>query len=196
MTCEQFIEMYDHPGSIILLEGKRIVADSDKDKLVSIGKLLAENSKHIIFRSGNASGSDLYFSEGVAKVDSQRLEVITPYEKHRVAHNIAGKTISLDKLDLSKEQKILDATRLNPKHGKFVDSYLAGVKNRFTVKVAYILRDTIKALGTTNIAPITAALFYDDLQKPLQGGTGHTMNVCKTYSIPLFNQTVWFDWVK
>lgn len=196
MTCKQFIEIYDHPGSVVLLEGKRIVAESDKYKLVALGKLLAENTHHIVFRSGNASGSDLYFSQGVAQVDNKRLEVITPYSKHRVAYNLAGKTISLDKLDLSKEQNILEATRLNPKHGKFVDAYVEGVKNKLTVKVAYILRDTVKALGTITIAPTTAALFYDDLQKPRQGGTGHTMNICDKFSIPLFDQTIWFDWVE
>jgi hypothetical protein len=79
---KDFIEKFDQPGSIDLLEGKRIVKPDDEDKLILVGKMLAENSKHITFRSGNAKGADELFSKGVCSVDASRLEVITPFTDH------------------------------------------------------------------------------------------------------------------
>ncbi len=75
-------------------------------------------------------------------------------------------------------------------------SDIGGTKNRLTVKAAYLLRDTVKALGTQEIQPATAGIFYDDLTKPESGGTGQTMKVCKRNGIPVFNQNTWFDWLK
>ncbi|MCC5917951.1 MAG: hypothetical protein JJU02_11565, partial [Cryomorphaceae bacterium] len=83
MTLAECIERIDHPGSIVLLEGKRKVAAGDQVRLVELGKLLAAQTQHVVFRSGNAAGSDQFFSEGVAAVDKTRLEVITPYAGHR-----------------------------------------------------------------------------------------------------------------
>jgi len=40
MTLKKFIYKYDKSGSIIFLEGKRIVKDLDKGKLTSLRKLL------------------------------------------------------------------------------------------------------------------------------------------------------------
>jgi hypothetical protein len=58
------------------------------------------------------------------------------------------------------------------------------------------LRDTIKAIGTVEIKPATFSIFYDDLEKPRTGGTGHTMNVCTQNNIPVIDQTVWFKWLE
>ncbi|MBK8701150.1 MAG: hypothetical protein IPN29_17075 [Saprospiraceae bacterium] len=69
MTLSTFLSQYDTPGSIGLLEGKRNVLEADKEKLVSLGKLITLKSRHITFRSGNAGGADEYFSAGVAEVD-------------------------------------------------------------------------------------------------------------------------------
>lgn len=58
MTLQDFIEKYDFQGSIVLLEGKRDVRPDDEEKLRNIGKILASRTNHIVFRSGNADGSD------------------------------------------------------------------------------------------------------------------------------------------
>lgn len=58
MTLKEFIEQFDKEDSIVLLEGKRIVLDSDIDLLIQLGKTLATKTEHITFRSGNADGSD------------------------------------------------------------------------------------------------------------------------------------------
>ena len=65
----------------------------------------------------------------------------------------------------------------------------------FELKAAYIIRDTIKAIGTNEIKPATIAIFYDDLKNPGKGGTGHTMSVCKLNNIPTIDQKLWFNWL-
>lgn len=72
--------------------------------------------------------------------------------------------------------------------------FVNGKNNRYTIKAAYIIRDTIKVIGTRHIPPATFGIFYDDLTKPMTGGTGHTMKVCEQNKIPYINQTIWFDW--
>lgn len=56
MTLPTFI--YGCPDSIILLEGKWNASD-DEGKLVGLDQLLAVQTKHILFRSGNIFYDDL-----------------------------------------------------------------------------------------------------------------------------------------
>ena len=100
MTLEDFITQYDRAEAIVLLEGKRQVLPEDQDRLVALGKMLAERTVHMTFRSGNATGADQYFSLGVTQVDPSRLQVITPYTGHRQSKNLAQNTLALDQIDL------------------------------------------------------------------------------------------------
>ncbi|WP_273267102.1 hypothetical protein, partial [Flexistipes sinusarabici] len=175
MTLDDFIQKYDFNGSVVLLEGKRDVADADKSKLINLGKLLAEKTEHMIFRSGNAEGADYYFSKGVAEVDADRLEVIIPYSNHRKNANIANKTYDLDNIDLEGEKDVIEQSMKNKKLKNLISKYVSGVRNRNTIKAAYIIRDTVKVIGTSTISKASFAIFYDDLDKPKIGGTGHTI---------------------
>lgn len=195
MTLEEFIKRFDHEGSIVLLEGKRNVLEADKKKLTALGELLATHTSKLTFRSGNAGGSDQLFSDGVIAVDSKRLQVITPYTGHRKKTNQAYETISLEDIDLKAESALIDQSKKNKNIKKLIDPYVSGSKNRNTIKAAYIIRDTMKAIGTKEIKPTTLGIFYDDLEKPRTGGTGHTMNVCEQNGIPVINQGVWFGWL-
>jgi hypothetical protein len=195
MNIEDFITKYDQPNSIVLLEGKRHVLEQDQPKLEALGKLLTEKTKHILFRSGNAQGSDSYFANGVASVNKKRLEVITPYSGHRKKTNLANHTVSLDDVDLLHEPEVVMQSKNNKKTEKLIDKYVAGDRGKLAIKAAYIIRDTIKVLGTKNVAPITFGIFYDDLQNPKTGGTGHTMNVCDQNGIKQINQSVWMQWL-
>lgn len=76
-----------------------------------------------------------------------------------------------------------------------MDRYLAGERNQYTIKAAYIIRDMLKVLGTGNLGPATFGIFYDDQENPRSGGTGHTMNVCDMNNIPFIDQKTWFDWL-
>ncbi len=64
------------------------------------------------------------------------------------------------------------------------------------MNAAYILGDTIKAIGSKEIAPATFGIFYDDLDDPKTGGTGHTMKICEQNGIEVIDQRIWFKWLK
>ena len=195
MTLQDFILAYDVPGSIVLLEGKRNVLPDEIAKLTALGKLLAQNSRHMLFRSGNASGADFYFSEGVVAVAPGRLQVLTPYAGHRKAKNLAYDVYNLDEANLAGEPDLVYQTKTTKTTEKLVEKYVAGGRDRISIKAAYLLRDTAKVIGVASLSPATAALFYDDLSKPRTGGTGHTMNVCSNNNIPVLDQSVWFSWL-
>jgi hypothetical protein len=195
MTLKEFIKHFDNANSIVLLEGKRNVLDADKEKLTALGRLLASKTKRMLFRSGNAEGSDQLFSDGVTAVDYKRLQVIIPYSGHRQKTNHAYDTISLDDINIAAEPEVVYQSKSYKKTEKLIDQFVSGDKNRYTIKAAYIIRDTIKVIGTDEIKPATFGIFYDDLDNPISGGTGHTMNVCKKNNIPLIDQKIWFKWL-
>jgi hypothetical protein len=195
LTLQQFVNKYDFEGSIVLLEGKRNIDESDINKLILLGEVLATKTKHIKFRSGNAEGSDFYFSSGVIKINPERLEVITPYSGHRKKENNAYKTFALDEINLLQEPEVVYQSKTNKKTVKFIDEFVAGKKNHLTMKAAYIIRDTIKVTGTSSIKPANFALFYDDLKNPKSGGTGHTMSICELNNVGFADQRIWMKWL-
>lgn len=195
MTLQEFIEKFDKENTIVLLEGKRKVSEQDQQKLIKLGHILALQTKHIIFRSGNAEGADQLFSEGVVSVDKKRLQVITPYSTHRKNKNVADETISLNELNLATEPEVVYQSKRNKKTSHLVDQFAAGKINRITIKAAYIIRDTVKVIGTQSIQRADFAVFYDDLSKPMTGGTGHTMDICQQNNVPFVDQHTWFNWL-
>ena len=195
MTLIEFIERFDRDDAIVLLEGKRTVLEADREKLIKLGRLLAHRTERIIFRSGNAEGADQFFSDGVAEVNSNRLQVIIPYSGHRQRSNKAHETFSLDNINIAAEPEVLYQSKSNKKTEKLIDQFASGKRNRYTIKAAYIIRDTIKAIGTAEIKPATFGIFYDDLEHPKIGGTGHTMNICEQNNIPIIDQRIWFNWL-
>lgn len=196
MTLQEFIVLHDNENSIVLLEGKRKVLPDDSERLTQLGKILARRTTSMKFRSGNADGADLFFSLGVSSIDKSRLQVITPYSGHRKKTNVAYDTISLDEIDTLSEPDVVSQSKGNKKMEKLVDKYVAGERDRNSIKAAYIIRDTIKAIGTTEIKPATFGIFYDDLLNPKTGGTGHTMIICEQNNIPIVDQNTWFKWLE
>lgn len=196
MTFLEFITQFDKDHSIVLLEGKRDVPEADKEKLFALGKMLASSTVKMTFRSGNAAGSDQLFSDGVTAVDHKRLQVITPYTGHRRRTNQAYETVALTDIDLAAESEVVYQSRSYKKTEKLIDQFVAGDITRYSIKAAYILRDTIKAIGTADVKPATFGIFYDDLGNPGTGGTGYTMNICLQNHIPVIDQRIWFKWLK
>jgi hypothetical protein len=197
LTFDLFVEEYDLPGTVILLEGKRKVRPEDKLLLEALGKKLCLIMKQARFRSGNAPGSDALFARGVSKVDPDRMEVILPYSGHRKQNNQGYRTYSLDDISLAAEPEVTYHTKSNSGTARLVDEYAGGVSNSVTIRAAYLLRDTIKVIGTRSGIPKAAfAIFYDDLANPMKGGTGHTMKVCINNDIPFVNQETWMKWLK
>jgi hypothetical protein len=194
MLLEEFLARFDREGSVVLLEGKRAVAEQDREKLIALGRLLAEKTIYTQFRSGNAPGADELFSEGVIMVDPKRLEVITPYKSHRKKNNKAYTTYSLDEIDVVSEPEVIYHSKTQKKNSKLVDAYVAGDKNALSAKAAYLIRDTMKVLGTSEIPRASFGIFYNDLGKPLEGGTGHTIAVCRENGVETIDQETWFNW--
>ena len=196
MTLKEFIKQFDKPNYIVLLEGKRNVLEVDKEKLTALGRLLASTTNCMLFRSGNANGADQLFSDGVTEIDNKRLQVVIPYTGHRKETNQAYDTISLDDINIAAEPEVLYQSKSNKKTENIIDKFASGEKNRNTIAAAYIIRDTIKVIGTGDIKPATFGIFYDDLENPKTGGTGHTMNVCEHNNVPLVDQKTWFKWLE
>jgi hypothetical protein len=196
MTLPAFIAKYNSKNTIILLEGKRNVLELDKEKLIQLGNLLATHLPLATFRSGNAAGADFYFTQGVLQLAPERLQVITPYDNHREKQNNAYETISLDQIDLVKESEVVYQSKNNKKTKSLIDKYVGGAKDRFAIKAAYIIRDTVKVTGTNSgIPPTTFAFFYDDLENTKTGGTGHTMSICDLNNVPYLTQNEWLNWL-
>jgi hypothetical protein len=196
ITFSDFLLSNDHPGAIILLEGKRKVLPEDELFLFALGEKLCREMKHARFRSGNAPGSDELFAQGVSKIDASRMEVILPYSGHRSWSNQGYAVHALDEINLAAEPEVTYQTKINKKNSKFIDDFVGGENNRITIKAAYLLRDTVKVTGTkSGIPKATFAIFYDDLENPLQGGTGHTIKVCMNNGVPFINQSVWKLWI-
>lgn len=195
MTLQDFIASFDKPGKVVLLEGKRTVPQTDEVKLIRLGKLLAECTQHMLFRSGNAQGADYFFSMGVSSVDVSRLQIIKPYTGHRNRKQPGGSVIHLDELNLAEEPEIIFQSKQHKPTEALIDSFVQGMRNRYTIKAAYIIRDTLKVIGAKKLQPASAGLFYDDLKNPMRGGTGHTMRTCLQNHIPVFNQETWMKWL-
>jgi len=195
MTAQDFIGKYDKEDTVVLLEGKRNVLDVDKPKLIEFGKMLAQKTTKMKFRSGNANGADNLFAEGVKMIDDKRLQLIVPHANHRKSARQSCEVISLETIDLRCEPEVISQSKRNKKTAPLIDKYVWDDINRITIKAAYIIRDTIKVIGTKSIMPATFAIFYDDLQNPKTGGTGHTMNICEINNIPYINQNTWLKWL-
>jgi hypothetical protein len=196
LSLTDFVHHYDKTGAVILLEGKRNVRNQDKPLLENLGTLLCSKMQNARFRSGNASGSDELFARGVAKVDAGRMEVILPYTGHRRKKASEYSSQSLDNINLAAEPEVTYHTRSNRHNEKLINDFVDGINNHVTIKAAYLLRDTVKVIGTRSGIPKAAfAIFYDDPDKPESGGTGHTMMVCKNAGVPFVDQEVWKLWL-
>jgi len=195
MEFQEFKVKHDHPGTILLFGGKRDVLEEDMQLIRNLGHYLVSNTEHIVFRTGNASGSDALFAEAIAAIDSSRLQSVTPYDGHRKKTNYAKDRFSLDEIDVASEPEVIYHSKANTKTKHLVDDYVSGKRDQYAMKAAYIIRDTLMVIGGKDISPSACGLFYDDLKTPMTGGTGHTMNVCRLNNIPFFDQRTWRNWL-
>lgn len=196
MTLELFVEKYDLPGKIVLLLGKRNVLPEDVEKVTELGTKLTQATKHIIFRSGNASGSDELFVSGVSKIANERIQLITPYSGHRKKTASKFYSIPLDTVHVANEPDLLYHSKQDNKNKNLIERYEQGYRDTNAMKGAYLLRDTLMVVGAkgVNVKRADFAIFYDDLSSPKKGGTGHTMKVCDSLGIPYITQKIWMDW--
>lgn len=200
MTYEEFSGLLaTRPDPIILLEGTRDLPEGRAAVLTRMAIHLAKAFPHARFRTGNATGSDSAFAEGVAQVDAARLEFVLPYDGHRSRYRPAESAASsLDGLSSDRVRDLTSATLdASPKYGSMVREYPEGIRDpRRRSAAQLILRDTLKVTGNgTDTADIpVAGLFHVNEEDPDKGGTGHTMRVCRAQGVPVIPQSAWMGW--
>ena len=57
----------------------------------------------------------------------------------------------------------------------------------------YLLRDSLKVIGSKGLKllPATLGIFSVNTEKPLSGGTGHTIRMCEKNGVKVLDQTHW-----
>lgn len=196
MTFEEFISLMErHPDGVVLLEGRRTIPDHDARLAVQLAGMLARRFPKARFRSGNADGSDQAFSDGVARVDASRLQVVAPYASHRKSARYpdalyeSPETLS----GVHADEIAYKTAAASPQNERLIAQ--RGRKGAPGAKAAYLIRDTMKVAGHSKEFPKpVCALFYVDLNDPMEGGTGHTIRVCQREGVPVVYQDSWRDW--
>lgn len=195
-TLDDFIQNVDAANSICLLIGKRKVDEQHADSLVRLGALLASSTKLLQFRSGNAGGADELFTKGVIAVAPERMHLILSYTVHRKSARGQLKATALDEINLVEEPELVYKTKqVNTKNNSLIEKYTNGSRDRFAIKAAYLLRDSLMLLGSKKMPKATIVIYYDDLSNPLAGGTGHTVRLAINNGIVCLNQTRWMNWL-
>ncbi len=183
---------------VVLLEGTRNVPEENQNKLTLFAAEIAKQYPDMIFRSGNASGSDELFAKGIEYVDATRMEQMLPYpnaNKKRLHKD--SPVLSLSDLTREEIQELADLSiEATPSYKNLIDMYMKEFKkNRLTIKAIYLLRDALKVTGLKRLdyEPADIGIFYKSTNKPLGGGTGHTIRMCELRNIPVLGQD---DWMK
>jgi hypothetical protein len=193
MTLDEFIELYDRPGVVLLFFGKRELPLDEAVRVHNLGKLLISKTQHILFRSGNAQGADEKFINGVADVD--RVQLIIPWNGHRATARVGYHFYSLDDLTILNEDRAAYTAFTNQPNIRLVTRYIQGYRDRTRSTSAPIIRDAVMVVGHGDIPPATVALYWDDLSEPETGGTGVTLGFLRFNEIAAFNQEEWGSWV-
>ena len=196
MTFYEFNSIIaEQPDGVILLEGRRSIPPDEFQRAIHLARFLAIEFPHLRFRSGNAEGSDQAFSEGVAQVDASRLQIIAPYSSHRKNLRFAGAIYdSPSSMSHDHEGEIAHKTvSATPNNKGLIEN--RGNKGRLAAKAAYLIRDTMKVVGHSDLFPKPiCGLFYVDLKAPMTGGTGHTIRVCQQEGMTVILQNSWKKW--
>jgi len=184
------------PAPVVLLEGTRLVPEKDRKHLGELGAFLARTFSAAIFRSGNADGADTLFARGVESVDPKRMQLVVPTEGHRKTNrHPLNEIIPLNEVSGLHEESLAYHTKVaTPANQRIIDK--RNEVPQLKAKARYLLRDTLKVIGDekSGLSPATAALFYTQAD-PMQGGTGHTIRVCRQNGVPVFLQADWWRWI-
>jgi len=175
----------------------RALPERDRPRLTALGERLARRLPRAVFRTGNAPGSDEAFAAGVARVDERRLQYVLPHTDHRggTAHPRARR-LALDELPDDAVRALETATAAaSPEHARLLER--ARRYPELAIRAGYLLRDTLKVAGAPErgFPPATGGVFYAHARDPLQGGTGHTLRVCRAAGLPAYIQRDWLPWL-
>ena len=186
---------------VILLEGTRHLPDTDHAILQRIATRLFEQFPHAIFRSGYAESTDTIFANAIARLDTARLQLVLPHAGMGRARRPAGAAcFSLDTVPPDELESLAAITgQAGRDAGRLADYYLRGPEARKTAvgnKAAYLLRNTLKVVGSTKLglSPAALGIFRVNPTDPSGGGTGHTIKVCEIQRLPHMNQACDQGW--
>ena len=186
---------------VLLLEGRRKVADGDEQMMGDIARQLVDALPGVTFRSGNAEGTDTIFAKAVTAICPERFEYVVPKEsmgkkrRHDKAYCIPANELKT----AAEEHVVLYTNEASPGNERLVQAYTGEIQNAcLAAKGAYLVRDTLKVTGAQDLGlrPATAAIFYADPDDPFSGGTGHTIRVCLRQGVPFVLQDVWGKWAE
>lgn len=199
-----------HP--VILLEGTRRLPEFDIPLLHQLGQLLAKLFPNVLFRSGNAEGSDTVFAEAVAAIDPARIEHVLPFSGMGMSRRHPDSpSYALEQLPKVAGGRLAEYTvQASPGTRRLVDAHCGILKSpHLAAKASYLIRDTLKVVGAdeAGLAPATAGIFYVSDDDPLSalsdpfdrhrtGGTWHTIRVCVQHGVPVVLQHIWKGWIK
>jgi len=197
MTFADFTALISNTADpVILLEGRRSIPEASADSAQRLASKLASRFGHLLFRSGNATGSDEAFAAGVIAIAPERLQIIAPDAGHRKKHRHPlvsyhfPESLDPDTLETIKGM----TTAATPANRGLMKCYLRGA--RTGAQAACLIRDTLKVAGLPGqLAPPVAALFWIDPAEPQAGGTGHTIRACRNASVPTIFQNDWSTWL-
>jgi len=198
MTKSEVIPLLTQtPSGTVLLEGRRKISDEMAHQAEQVASWLSSEFPLMRFRSGNATGADEAFSQGVIEVDPSRLEIFAPTARHRAKSRHPDVTyISTADIPTDELPQIESATKTSsPKYERLIDKRES--VPQLKSKANYLLRDTLKVAGSPSLdytVPVLA-LFYIDPADPDAGGTGHTIRVCRDFGIPVVTQLEWQHWI-
>lgn len=197
MTFDEFhLIARTNARPVILVEGTRDLPERDAETLAAFSAWLAGAYPHAVFRTGNADGADSAFARGVARVDPSRLEYVLPYGGHR-QKALAAESHAVPLTDLPRveeERAAYHTAQASPEYGSLLAK--RGTVPKLRAKSRYLLRDTLKVVGSESAALETAAagIFYINRADPMKGGTGHTIRVCRKHGVPVAYQDEWMRW--
>jgi hypothetical protein len=196
MTFAQFSLIAEsHPGGVVLLEGRRSIPPGEAEVARRLASALARHFPKLRFRSGNASGTDQAFADGIAEVDAGRLQVVAPYSSHRqgLRYEQALYDSPSSLSQLQEETIAYKTTAATPANKRLIDNRMRA--GPLAAKAAYLIRDTMKVTGYSEEFPKPiCGLFFVDLDDPMAGGTGHTIRVCQQEGVPVVLQNAWQQW--
>jgi hypothetical protein len=197
MTLDRFKRIADGGYSpVVLLEGVRDLPESEIGKLAAFGRWMAETFPTVIFRTGNAKGSDEAFASGVRSVAPSRLQLVVPYTRHRSQSLGDGiYTYSLSDVSRAADAILADYTVQASAHYRELLEKRARIP-ALRAKAGYLMRDTLKVVGSveSGLTPAVAGIFYVNFADPMKGGTGHTIRVCRDQDVPVAFQNEWMKW--
>ena len=193
------LSLLEQGEPVVLIEGRRALPDGVAEQLEGVGTYLAGRYANVIFRSGNAEGSDTAFSLGVVAVDPSRMEYVLPSPNMgKKRRHPDAPFCSLSDLPQEELEHLCDLSiAASPKAERLASAACGRIKSGpLAGKGRYILRDTLKVIGSPalNRAPAALGLFYVDLSDPEAGGTGHTIRVCRQHNVPVVFQDEFLGW--